>query len=216
MGPKDRHVIFRGYCKGIIRVSKLHLTSRHPCVLIIFYQWLRWENKPTNRSAEELEYTCLLKRTLTQASHDRGFKTWQTPTTYPECLFWGRKYRWGATFVEMSHGPQHFESNNWQGKGLSHRVQNHNQHRVSRIEPVFFIQTTIRPRCNVIRSPSLRWWNTLYLYHKIPKVCVQRERNRQIGTHFFAVHVLKNNHDLDCVPPIFGLPIHKESTCGSV
>jgi hypothetical protein len=30
---------------------------------------------------------------------------------------------------------------------------------------------------------SLHCWNTLY--NKIPKVCVQRERKRQIGTHFF-------------------------------
>jgi hypothetical protein len=31
---------------------------------------------------------------------------------------------------------------------------------------------------------TLCWWNTLN--HKIPKVCVQRERKRQIGTHFFS------------------------------
>jgi hypothetical protein len=30
----------------------------------------------------------------------------------------------------------------------------------------------------------LRWWNTLN--HKIPKVRVQRERKRQIGTHFVS------------------------------
>ena len=29
---------------------------------------------------------------------------------------------------------------------------------------------------------NLRWWNTLN--NKKPKVCVQRERKRQIGTHF--------------------------------
>jgi hypothetical protein len=28
-----------------------------------------------SRPVEELEYTCLLKRTFTEASHDRGFKT---------------------------------------------------------------------------------------------------------------------------------------------
>jgi hypothetical protein len=31
---------------------------------------------------------------------------------------------------------------------------------------------------------TLQWWNTLN--HKIPKVRVQRERKRQIGTHFFC------------------------------
>jgi hypothetical protein len=41
-----------------------------------------------SRLVEELEYTCLLKITFTEASHDRVFKTWQTPATYPECLLW--------------------------------------------------------------------------------------------------------------------------------
>jgi hypothetical protein len=36
---------------------------------------------------------------------------------------------------------------------------------------------------------TLRWWKTLN--HKIPKVCVQRERKRKIGTHFFK----KNDFD---------------------
>jgi hypothetical protein len=34
----------------------------------------------------------------------------------------------------------------------------------------------------LVMITSLRWWNTLN--HKIPKVCVQRERKRQIGTFF--------------------------------
>ena len=47
----------------------------------------------------------------------------------------------------MSHGHQHFENYNWQGKGLSQRVQNHNQHRVARTEPVFLaVQATIRAK----------------------------------------------------------------------
>jgi hypothetical protein len=54
---------------------------------------------------EELEYTCLLKSTFTQASHDKGLQTWQTPATYPECLFCGRKYRWGVAFVECHMDP---------------------------------------------------------------------------------------------------------------
>ena len=58
-----------------------------------------------SRPAEELEYTCLLKSTFTEASHDRGFKTWQTPATYPECILCGRKYRWGAVYVECHMDP---------------------------------------------------------------------------------------------------------------
>jgi hypothetical protein len=76
------------------------------------------------QTCRRTEYSCLLKSTFTQASHDRGFKTWQTPATYPECIFCGRKYRCGSVYVEchmdpniskattgrMSHGPQHFEA----------------------------------------------------------------------------------------------------------
>ncbi len=69
-----------------------------------------------SRPAEELEYTYLLKSTFTEASHDRGFKTWQTPATYPECLLW-KNVSVGGGLRRMSRGPQHFESNNWQGKG---------------------------------------------------------------------------------------------------
>ncbi len=68
------------------------------------------------RPVEELEYTCLLKNTLTEASHDRGFKTCQTPVTYPECLLW-KNVSVGGGLRRMSHGPQHFENNNCQGKG---------------------------------------------------------------------------------------------------
>jgi hypothetical protein len=49
--------------------------------------------------------TCLLTSTFAEASHDRGFKTWQTPATYPECIFCGRKYRWGAVYVECHMDP---------------------------------------------------------------------------------------------------------------
>ena len=58
-----------------------------------------------SRPVEELEYSCLLKSTFTQASHDRDFKTWQTPATYPECIFCGRKYRWGVVYVECHMDP---------------------------------------------------------------------------------------------------------------
>ncbi len=46
-----------------------------------------------SRPVEELEYTCLLKSTFTEASHVRGFKTCQTPATYPECVFCGKMYQ---------------------------------------------------------------------------------------------------------------------------
>ena len=58
-----------------------------------------------SRPVEELEYTCLLKRTFTEVSHDRGFKTWKTPATYPECVFCGKMYRWGEDNVECHMDP---------------------------------------------------------------------------------------------------------------
>jgi hypothetical protein len=58
-----------------------------------------------SRPVEELEYTCLLKRTFTEVSHVRGFKTRQTPATYPECVFWGKMYRWGESYVECHMDP---------------------------------------------------------------------------------------------------------------
>ncbi len=58
-----------------------------------------------SRPVEELEYTCLLKSTFTEASHVRDFKTWQTPATYPECVFCGKMYRWGTTYVECHMDP---------------------------------------------------------------------------------------------------------------
>jgi hypothetical protein len=50
-------------------------------------------------------------------------------------LLW-KKVSVGGGLRRMSHGPQHFGSNNGQGKGCL-SVQNHNQDRVTRIEPVF-------------------------------------------------------------------------------
>jgi hypothetical protein len=35
----------------------------------------------------------------------------------------------------------------------------------------------------LVMITTLRWWNTLN--HEIPKVCVRRERQRQIGHIFF-------------------------------
>ncbi len=57
----------------------------------------------------------------------QGLQDMQTPATYPECVFCA-----------------------------THRVQNHNQHRVTRIEPVYCqYRPQYAPRCNVIRSPCL-------------------------------------------------------------
>jgi hypothetical protein len=58
-----------------------------------------------SRPVEELEYSCLLKNTFTESSHDRGFKACQTPATYPECVFCGKMYRWGAAYVECHMDP---------------------------------------------------------------------------------------------------------------
>ena len=69
-----------------------------------------------SRPVEELEYSCLLKSTFTQASHDRGFKTWQTPATYPECAFCGRKYRWGAVYVECHMDPNILKTTTGKGR----------------------------------------------------------------------------------------------------
>jgi hypothetical protein len=58
-----------------------------------------------SKPVEELEYTCLLKNTFTEESHDRVFKTWQTPATYPECVFCGKMYRWQTVYVECHMDP---------------------------------------------------------------------------------------------------------------
>jgi len=57
------------------------------------------------RPVEELEYTDLLSSTFTQSDHERGFKTWRTPATHPQCAFCGKKYRWGKGEVECHMDP---------------------------------------------------------------------------------------------------------------
>ena len=57
------------------------------------------------RPVEELEYTDLLRSTFTQSDHERGFKTWRTPATHPQCAFCGKKYRWGKGEVECHMDP---------------------------------------------------------------------------------------------------------------
>ena len=78
----------------------------------------------------ELDYSCLLKSTFTQASHDRGFKTCQTPATYPECIFCGRKYRWGVVYVECHMDPNISKATTGKERVVT-TCENHNQHRVS-------------------------------------------------------------------------------------
>ena len=72
-----------------------------------------------SRPVEELEYTCLLKSTFTEASHDRGFKTWQTPATYPECVFCGKMYRWGAAYVECHMDPNISKATTGKERGVA-------------------------------------------------------------------------------------------------
>ena len=57
------------------------------------------------RPVEELEYTDLLRSTFTQSDHERGFKTWRTPATHPQCAFCDKKYRWGKGEVECHMDP---------------------------------------------------------------------------------------------------------------
>ena len=57
------------------------------------------------RPVKELEYTDLLRSTFTQSDHERGFKTWRTPATHPQCAFCGKKYRWGKGEVECHMDP---------------------------------------------------------------------------------------------------------------
>ncbi len=57
------------------------------------------------RPVEELEYTDLLRNTFIQSGHERDFKTWRTPATHPQCVFCGKKYRWGKGEVECHMDP---------------------------------------------------------------------------------------------------------------
>jgi hypothetical protein len=57
------------------------------------------------RPVEELEYTDLLRSTFTQSGHERRFKTWRTEATHPQCVFCGKKHRWGKGEVECHMDP---------------------------------------------------------------------------------------------------------------
>jgi hypothetical protein len=58
-----------------------------------------------HRPVEELEYTDLLRSSFTQSGHERGFKTWRTPATHPQCVFCGKRYRWRKGEVECHMDP---------------------------------------------------------------------------------------------------------------
>jgi hypothetical protein len=46
-----------------------------------------------NRPVKDLVYKDLLTNTFTQASHDRGIKTWRVSVSYPQCVSCGNKFR---------------------------------------------------------------------------------------------------------------------------
>jgi hypothetical protein len=58
-----------------------------------------------NRPVKDLEYKDLLTSTFTQASHDRGIKTWRASASYPQCVFCGNKYRYEAFNVACHMDP---------------------------------------------------------------------------------------------------------------
>ena len=66
-----------------------------------------------NTPVKDLEYKDLLTSTFTQPSHESSIKTWCVQTTYPECLFCGKKYRYERFNVECHMDPN---IGNWQGK----------------------------------------------------------------------------------------------------
>ena len=69
-----------------------------------------------NRPVKDLVYKDLLTSTFTQASHDRGIKTWRVSVSYPQCVFYGNKFR--NVQCRMSHGPQHWKKQQLVRKGL--------------------------------------------------------------------------------------------------
>ena len=58
-----------------------------------------------NRPVKDLVYKDLLTSTFTQASHDRGIKTWSVSVSYPQCVFSGNKFRYEVCNVEYHMDP---------------------------------------------------------------------------------------------------------------
>ena len=134
-----------------------------------------------NTPVKDLTYKDLLTNTFTQTSHDRGIKTWCVQTTYPECLYWGKKYRYERFNVEWTWTLEKQLGR----KGLSHLVKNHYQHHVVLIENVFnrnllpwdiefVIDESVHEQEEDIFH-ILLWWN--WVNSKEPKLnCVYTER----------------------------------------
>ena len=99
-----------------------------------------------SRPVEELEYTCLLKSTFTQASHDRGFKTWQTPATYPECVFCGKMYRWGAANVECHMDPNISKATTGKERGVAACAESQSASRGPNRTRFLAVQAAIRAK----------------------------------------------------------------------
>ena len=99
-----------------------------------------------SRPVEELEYSCLLKSTFTQASHDRGFKTWQTPVTYPECIFCGRKYRLGEVYVECHMDPNISKGTTGKERVVAACAESQSTSRGPNRTRFLAVQTTIRAK----------------------------------------------------------------------
>jgi hypothetical protein len=96
--------------------------------------------------------TCLLKSTFTQASHNRGFKTFQTPVTYPECLFCGRKYRWGTDFVECHMDPNISKGTTGKESVVTKCAESQSTSCDPNRTRFLAVQSAIRVKFNVIKS----------------------------------------------------------------
>ena len=79
----------------------------------------------------------VLTITFTQVSHDRGIKTWCTSVSYPQCVFYGNKFRYETFNVECQWTPT-LEKQQSVRKELLQRAKNHYQRRVVLIETVFW------------------------------------------------------------------------------
>ncbi len=58
-----------------------------------------------NTPVKNLMYEDLLTSTFTQASHDRGIRTWRASVSYPQCVFYGNKFRYEVFNVEWHLDP---------------------------------------------------------------------------------------------------------------
>ena len=99
-----------------------------------------------SRPVEELESTCLLKRTFTESSHDRVFKTCQTPATYPQCVFCGKMYRWGTVYVECHMDPNISKTTTDKERVVTACSESQSTSRVPNRTRFLAVQTVIRDK----------------------------------------------------------------------